>query len=108
MVDMKSIFIRKYWSVPNKFNCLINIDTENYCYLGYIEKYMDLTTSYFSTKIPDSKVHRTNMGPTWVLSAPDGPYVGPMNLAIWDNFVTLHLYTNTKRHIQIITIALPF
>ena len=22
------------------------------------------------------------MGPTWVLSAPDGPYVGPMNLAI--------------------------
>ena len=24
------------------------------------------------------------MGPTWVLSAPDGPHVGPMNLAIWD------------------------
>ena len=34
--------------------------------------------------IPDSKVYGTNMGPTWVLSAPDGPYVGPMNLAIWD------------------------
>ena len=31
---------------------------------------------------PDSKVHGANMGPTWVLSAPDGPYVGPMNLAI--------------------------
>ena len=31
--------------------------------------------------IPDSKVHGANMGPTWVLSAPDGPYVGPMNLA---------------------------
>ena len=29
---------------------------------------------------PDSKVHRANMGPTWVLSAPDGPHVGPMNL----------------------------
>ena len=29
------------------------------------------------------------MGPTWVLSAPDGPHVGPMNLAIrvriWDS-----------------------
>ena len=30
-----------------------------------------------------------NMGSTWVLSAPDGPHVGPMNLAIracalWD------------------------
>ena len=31
---------------------------------------------------PDSKVHEANMGPTWVLSAPDGPHVGPMNLAI--------------------------
>ena len=34
---------------------------------------------------PDSKVHVANMGPTWVLSAPDGPHVGPMNLAIRDN-----------------------
>ena len=32
--------------------------------------------------LPDSKVHGANMGPTWVLSAPDGPHVGPMNLAI--------------------------
>ena len=31
---------------------------------------------------PDSKVHGVNMGPTSVLSAPDGPPVGPMNLAI--------------------------
>ena len=31
---------------------------------------------------PDSKVHVANMGPTWVLSDPDGPHVGPMNLAI--------------------------
>ena len=31
---------------------------------------------------PDSKVHGANMGPTWVLSAPDGPHVGHMNLAI--------------------------
>ena len=30
----------------------------------------------------DSKVHVAHMGPTWVLSAPDGPHVGPMNLAI--------------------------
>ena len=29
---------------------------------------------------PDSQVHGANMGPTWVLSAPDGPHVGPMNL----------------------------
>ena len=36
------------------------------------------------TAIPDSKVHVANMGPTWVLPAPDGPHVGPMNLAIKD------------------------
>ena len=33
-------------------------------------------------RAPESKVHGANMGPTWVLSAPDGPHVGPMNLAI--------------------------
>ena len=32
--------------------------------------------------VPDCKVHWANMGPTWVLSAPDWPHVGPMNLAI--------------------------
>ena len=31
---------------------------------------------------PDSKVCGTNMGPTWVLSAPGEPHVGPINLAI--------------------------
>ena len=31
---------------------------------------------------PDSMVHGANMGPTWVLSAPDRPNVGPMILAI--------------------------
>ena len=32
---------------------------------------------------PDSKFHGANMGPTWVLSAPDGPNVVPVNFAIW-------------------------
>ena len=36
---------------------------------------------FFSTN-PDSNVHVAIMGPTWVLSAPDGPHVGPMNFAI--------------------------
>ena len=30
----------------------------------------------------DSKVHLDHMGPTWVQSAPGGPLVGPMNIAI--------------------------
>ena len=35
-----------------------------------------------SERGPDSKVNVANMGPTWVLSAPGRPDVGPMNLAI--------------------------
>ena len=42
---------------------------------------------------PDSKVHGANMEPTWVLSAPDGSHVGPMNLAIWG--VNHHLKYST-------------
>ena len=38
--------------------------------------------------IPDIKLHGANMGLTWVLSARDGPHVGPMNLAIRDVFVS--------------------
>ena len=49
--------------------------------------YFDKTAAFQFTKIlhtiPDSKVHGANMGPTWVLSAPGGPHVGPMNFAIW-------------------------
>ena len=37
---------------------------------------------HLKMKYPDNKVHGANMGPTWVLSAPDGPHVGPMNLVI--------------------------
>ena len=29
---------------------------------------------------PDSKIHGANMGPTWVLSAPDGPPLAPWAL----------------------------
>ena len=36
--------------------------------------------------IPDSKIHEANMGPIWARQGPGGPYVGPMNFAIWDVF----------------------
>ena len=34
--------------------------------------------------VPDSKVHGTNMGPTWARQDPGRPHVGPINFAIWD------------------------
>ena len=40
--------------------------------------------------VEDNKVHGANMGPTWVLSAPDGPHVGPTNLAIRDVIHSSH------------------
>ena len=48
----------------------------------------------FHHHIPNSKVHGANMGPTWGLSAPDGPHFGPMKLAIRDlykHYVSMHL-----------------
>ena len=30
---------------------------------------------------PDNQAHVASMGPTWILSAPEGPHVGPMTLA---------------------------
>ena len=38
----------------------------------------------------DSKIHEASMGPTWVLSAPGGPHVGPMNLVIRDGLSDTH------------------
>ena len=43
---------------------------------------LDCSTDVILQLYPDSKVHGANMGPTLVLPAPDGPHVGPMNLAI--------------------------
>ena len=39
-------------------------------------------SNFAADRDPDSKVHGANKGPTWDLSAPYGPHVGPMNLAI--------------------------
>ena len=41
--------------------------------------------------VPDSKVHGDNMGPTWVLTAPNGPHGGPMNLAIWGKMKYMYI-----------------
>ena len=47
---------------------------------------------------PDSKIHGANLGPTWVLSAPNGPHVGPMNLAIREVTMTVVPVMATKWH----------
>ena len=54
--------------------------------------------SRFEFKVPDNKVRVANMGPTWVLAAPGGPHVGPMNLAIRGNLWADILYCTTIQH----------
>ena len=55
--------------------------------------------------VPDSNVHGINMGPTWVLSAPDGPHAGPMNLAIR---VILKFSSSSRPYNQSIVYHKPF
>ena len=45
---------------------------------------------------PDSKVHGANMGPTWVLSSPGGPHVGPMKIAIRECHVVFSISANSR------------
>ena len=60
--------------------------------------------------LPDSKVHGDNMGPTWVLSAPDGPHVGPQNLAIravllWWWKLMCHIMSYHEWHIDTLHVS---
>ena len=59
-----------------------------YCMMA-IQQAMFERAGEANSPIPDSKVHGANMGPTWVLSAPDGPHVGPTNFAIRDDFFAI-------------------
>ena len=53
-----------------------NVMTKNKFALCYF------TMLYENYIFPDNKVHVAHKGPTWVLSAPGGTHVGPMNLVI--------------------------
>ena len=52
-----------------------------YAIRGLQKRPTTFTPAFFRSD-QDNKVHGANMGPTGVQSAPDGPHVGPMNLAI--------------------------
>ena len=60
-------------------------------HINFFYIFFTLVCYIIISSFPDSKVHGVNMGPIWVLSAPDGPHVGPMNL-IFRVSVTCELY----------------
>ena len=67
--------------------CQIKHHKSNQCEETCLKKVHSVTSAASKSIMcqsvyPESKVHGTNMGPTWILSARDGPHIGPMNLAI--------------------------
>ena len=71
--------------VPNQWETALLCDDVSHWLLANLESSLCYHSynmiNSFKTYL-DSKVHGANMGPTWVLLAPDGPHIGPMNLAI--------------------------
>ena len=51
-----------------------------------------------SSGVPNSKVHRANMGPIWGRQDPDGPHIGPMNFAIWGGIRCSHSPTSRSSY----------
>ena len=51
-----------------------------------------LILHYVLNIYPHNKVHEANIRPTWILSAPGGPHVGPMNLVIRVSNNLFHRY----------------
>ena len=83
--DQRSIKAPRYWPLWRGFTGDLWIPrTKENVFIWWRHHGFDAKIRYLLTRIPDSKVHGANMGPTWVLAAPDGPHVGPMNLVIRD------------------------
>ena len=85
--DSKTAIEVKVWLSNQVVHIHVNVDVITHVPLktklgtGLLGNYYVII--HTNVNYPDGKIHRANMGPTWVLSAPDGPHVGPMNLAIW-------------------------
>ena len=66
----------------------------------YMEWIYEFCLVVLGCGFPDSKVHGANMGPNWVLWAPNGTHVGPMNLANWDWLVLSIPFRTTSMSLE--------
>ena len=89
-MDADTFLSHLRWNLPHysKWVCLTKFYVFNRS-LKFVISFNMTENSGFPTWMPsipqykpDSKVHGANIDPTWGLSAPDEPHVGPMNLAI--------------------------
>ena len=80
------VYAPRQWEMTVTLSLIGWADTQNDPYSLHM-RYTQIT-----------EVHGANMGPTWALSAPDGPHFGPKKLAVrdmfvpslWDDFFKLH------------------
>ena len=63
--------IKTYVLTPRTLSCFSGVKNV------LINQYLSVLLLWHWRICPDNKVHGANMGPTWVLSAPDGPILAP-------------------------------
>ena len=84
-----------HWKVWGEIIIHPQTSTAIYCILKFTQVDMySVKTAMLLPCTPDSKVHGSYMGPTRVLSAPDGLHVVPMNLAIRGYFQNTQVTTH--------------
>ena len=90
-LEMSQIYKYVTHNVITRFICIKSLCNWNIPFV-FERKYIAGQLSYKNQDrrptiyTPDSKMHGTNIGPTWVLSATAGPHVGPMNLCYQGRF----------------------
>ena len=64
---------------PELMGHIVEISEADFCYQAEtkIDNFLWTTSQMLPHTLSDSKVHVAHMGPTWVLSDPGGPHVGP-------------------------------
>ena len=78
---------QNYLYIGLHFTEVYSLCNLQYICIGWGKVLADLTHHKpLPEPIPDSKVHGANMGPTWVLSAPDGPHE-PCYQGCWSRFM---------------------
>ena len=92
--DLIVIMMTYIRHISYRFTCMISSTVFPVSFLLSVkEKLLCIYLWFLSRKyiFPCSNVHGASMGPTWVLSAPDGPHVGPMNIV---NRVAIRLWNS--------------
>ena len=84
-----TVILRQILKLITKLHYIMSVDvligsasTSRGCWRWDFVSFCTATRPCGRHPLLDSKVHGAHMGPTWSLSAPDGPHVGPMSLDI--------------------------